>query len=89
MVTVLHLVLRHFHHFTELKKNLGYHTSLAQSSTCYNTITASYFKYRSAKHTEFQVTKYSKHCKSQLQALAFNMLQEKQFLTNVRNNSIR
>ena len=38
MVTVLHLMLRRFHHFSELKKNFGNQTSFPQSAS-YNTIT--------------------------------------------------
>ena len=43
MVTVLHLMLRHFHHFTELKKNFGNQTSLATIYILYNTITVQVF----------------------------------------------
>ena len=68
MVTVLHLMPRRFHQFIALKKNFGNQTSLATISILQHNNCTSYFKIDRI-FTELQVAEYSKHCKSQFQAV--------------------
>ena len=87
MVTVLHLMLRRFHHFTELKKNLGNKTLVLPQSTSYNTIIMQVI---SKSIRDLQSSRLNKQNTERVKfkQQSFNVLQEKLNLANARNNSI-
>ena len=87
MVTVLHLMLKRFHHFTELKKNTGNQTNLATIYIHTITLSASYFKI-DQRFIELKSLNVQNIARSNFKQLPFNVLQEKLNLANVRNNLI-
>ena len=87
MVTVLHLMLKRFHHFTELKKNFGNQTSLAQSIS-YNTITVQVILQSIRDLQSYRPMNIQNIARGNFKEQSFNVLQEKLNLANVRNISI-
>ena len=87
MVTVLDLMLRCFHHFTELKKKLEIRRVLLQSSS-YNTITVQVISKSIRDLKSYKSLNIQNIARVKFKRQSFNVLQEKLNLANVRNNLI-
>ena len=83
---MLNLILRRFHHFTELKKNSG--NLILPQSISYNTIKAQVILKSVRDLQSHRSLNIQNIARVKFKLQSFNVLQEKQNLANVRNNSI-
>ena len=87
MVTVLHLMPKHFHHFTELKKNLETRLVLLQFLS-YNTITVQVISNLVGFLQSFRSLNIRNIARVNFKQCSFNVLQEKLNLANMKDNLI-